>query len=236
MDAIVANACADGAVYERAGFDAVLVENFGDAPFYPGRVPPETVAALAVAAGAVRRIINIPCGVNCLRNDGLAAVGIAAAAGLDFVRVNVLAGAVVADQGIVVSGAHEVLRARARLAPQCRILADVHVKHAAPIADRPVEEEARDLVERALADAVVVSGARTGSPPDVERLRSVAQSIAGTPVFAGSGLTLDNARELLQIASGAVVGTSVKRDGRTEAPVDPARAAALVAAAHSTLQ
>lgn len=226
---IIKKAIADARVYESCGFDAVIVENFGDSPFYPGRVPPETIAALTAAACALRAEIQIPLGVNCLRNDGVSAIAIAAAANLQFIRVNVLAGAAVADQGIVVSEAHEVLRARARLAPNVQIFADVHVKHAAPLAPRPVEEDAADLVERAGADALIVSGTRTGFAPDSAAIEKVVNAIGRrAPVLIGSGLTLANSGELLKVASGAIVGTSVKAGGKTTNPVDRVRAAALV--------
>lgn len=236
MERLMERAVADATEYEQAGFDAVIVENFSDAPFYPQRVPAETVAALAVACREVRRAIRLPVGVNCLRNDGLAAMAIAAAAELDFVRINVLAGAAVTDQGIVVGEAHEVARARARLRSQVLIAADVRVKHAAPLASRPIEEEVADLLERAGADMVVVSGGRTGDSPDEERLSAVARAAGTAPVWIGSGLRSDNAAQLLSVASGAIVGTSVKRGGVTTAPVDRKRVQALRHAAESAVR
>lgn len=241
MDTIVADAIRDAVEYERAGFDAVIVENFGDAPFYPGPVPPETLAALSIVANAVRSTIQIPTGVNCLRNDGLGAMAIAAAARLQFIRINVLSGAVLADQGIVISNAHDVLRARARLAPNVKILADVAVKHARPLADRPVEDEARDLVHRALADAVIVSGSHTGDAPGVDFVRRVVRAVRGAvPVLIGSGLSASNVAEFFTKdrfadglpagVAGAIVGTSVKKNAKTTEPVDRRRALELAAA------
>lgn len=232
MAEVVRRAAADARAYAAAGFDAVLVENFGDAPFFPRRVPAETVAAIAVAAAEVRGAVTLPVGVNCLRNDALAAVAIAAAAELDFFRVNVLVGAAVADQGLLEGEAHAVARDRARLRPGLAILADVQVKHAAPIAARPIGEEAADAVERGLADAIVVSGARTGAAPAPDRIAQVANAVAGrAAVLVGSGLTAANAAALLARSDGAIVGSSVKRGGDVAAPVDPARARALVRAA-----
>lgn len=232
MGAIVARAVADAEIYESSGFSAVIVENFGDAPFHPGAVPAETVAALAVAARAVKSAISIPCGVNCLRNDGRAAVAIAAAAELDFLRVNVYVGAAVSDQGILEGEAHAIARDRARLDPRVKIFADVHVKHAAPLVWRSPEDEAREAVDRGLADGIVVSGSRTGIAPEWERIERIVAALGGrAPVIIGSGLDARNARSLLRFAAGAIVGTSVKRGGVTTNPVDPARARALVKAA-----
>ena len=91
--AVVDQARAEAQALVESGFDGLLVENFNDVPFYPERVPAETVAAMAVAVREVRAVVPVPVGVNVLRNDGAAALAIAVATGAAFVRVNVLMGA-----------------------------------------------------------------------------------------------------------------------------------------------
>jgi len=233
VPAFVARAVADAVAYAEAGFSAVSVENYGDSPFFKDSVPPETIAALAAACHAVRAALpdDVAVGVNVLRNDGRAAIAIAAACGLQFVRINVLSGAMVTDQGVIEGRGADVLRDRARLAPHVRIFADVRVKHAAPLAPRPLDEEVKDLVTRGGADAVIVTGPRTGAAADVERLREVRAAAGGTPVLVGSGTTAANVASMLALADGVIVGTSVKRGGVTTNPVDAARARAFVGAA-----
>jgi predicted TIM-barrel enzyme len=51
------------------------------------------------------------------------------------------------------------------------------------------------------------------------------------PLYIGSGADAGSAAELLQVCTGLIVGTAIKVDGITTAPVDPERARALVAAA-----
>jgi len=223
----------DAARLVEAGFDAVLVENFGDAPFFREHVPPETVAALTAACLAVGEVVagRAHLGLNVLRNDALAAVAIAASAPIDFLRVNVLAGAYATDQGVVEGRAAEVARARARLAPGVSILADVRVKHARPLVERPLADEARELVARASADAVIVSGAATGRVVDEGELAAVRAALGAHPVLVGSGACAENVAALLECADGVIVGTAIKEGGETAAPVDADRAAAFVAAA-----
>ena len=135
MAALRARTARDAEALAAAGFDAVLVENFGDAPFFRGRVPAETVAAMAVLADEARRVSGLPLGVNVLRNDGLSALAVAAATGARFVRVNVLVGARVTDQGVIDSEAAELLRLRRALdAQRVSLVADVGGKHSAPLA------------------------------------------------------------------------------------------------------
>lgn len=223
----------DAVTLAAAGFHAVLVENFGDAPFFPERVPAETVAALTLATGAAADALSddVAIGVNVLRNDAESALAIAATTLAAFIRVNVLHGAYLTDQGIIAGRAAEVARMRARLAPHVQIFADLRVKHAQPLVARPLEEEARELVERAGADAVIVSGSATGAPVDREELAAVRAAIGEHLLLIGSGATAENIAELLQHADGAIVGTALKRGGDVRMPVDPARAAAFVAAA-----
>ena len=159
----------DGETLVEAGVDGLMLENFHDTPFYPGRVPRETIAEMTALAVAVRSRFGVPLGINMLRNDGRAGLAVAAAAGAQFIRVNVLCGARLTDQGVVHGIAHDLLRDRVRLgAESIKILADVDVKHSVPIAPRPLEEEIDDVVHRGKADALVVSGAATGRPTHLE--------------------------------------------------------------------
>ena len=109
-----------------------MMENFGDVPFFPGRVPASVVAQMTAMACAVRDEVKLPLGINVLRNDGVSALAVAQAAGASFIRVNVLCGARVADQGLIQGIAHDLLRERAALgAAEIKIFADVDVKHSA---------------------------------------------------------------------------------------------------------
>ncbi|MDJ0521080.1 MAG: BtpA/SgcQ family protein [Planctomycetota bacterium] len=222
----------DAAALVEAGFGAVLVENFGDKPFFAGRVPPETVAAVTHAAARVRERLpaGTALGINVLRNDAEAALAVAAAVGADFIRVNVLAGAAVTDQGVIEGRAADVVRMRARLAPSVRIFADLRVKHARPLVERSLAGEARELVERAGADAVIVSGSATGRPVDMGKLAAVRSAVGSHPVLVGSGATVESMGDLLEHADGVIVGTAIKAGGVTTAPVDVERARAFVMA------
>jgi membrane complex biogenesis BtpA family protein len=229
MRAVLDRAVADAATLAEAGFDGLLVENFGDAPFHPGTVPPETTAALAVAVAAVRRMVGLPVGVNALRNDARAALAVSAATGAVFIRVNVHTGALLTDQGWIEGRAHDTLRERARLGLECAILADVLVKHATPPAGTDIASVARDTWNRGLADALVVSGPETGSATPLDRVHAVRDAVPEASIWIGSGLNPANAAALLAVADGGIVGSAVQREGRAGAGVDPERARRLVA-------
>jgi len=214
------------------GIQGLMVENFGDTPFFPAHVPAATIAQMTWLLAEIKRLAgNVPCGVNVLRNDGLAALAVAAAAGGEFIRVNILSGARVTDQGIVQGNAHELLRERRRLnAEQIQIWADVEVKHSAPVAPRPLADEVADLVHRAHADALIVTGRSTGAAIELSDLKEAKSAAEGKPVIVGSGVTAATVGSLRRIASGAIVGSALKVGGRATNRVDTARVRELMQA------
>ncbi len=227
---VINRAVSDAAALTEGGCDGIMIENYGDTPFYPHRVPAITIAALTRLAAEVRRATPLPLGINMLRNDGQSALAVAVAVGAQFIRVNVLCGARVTDQGIVTGIAHDLLRERVQLnAQHIRILADVDVKHSAPLGVRSLVDETHDLVERGGADAVIVSGAATGEPTSLADLQTVQSAAGNTPIFIGSGATIDTVTALKPFCHGFIVGTHFKRDGivdaaRVRAFVDAVRA------------
>jgi membrane complex biogenesis BtpA family protein len=227
MGATIAQAIADAQALEAGGADAVMVENFFDAPFAKTAVPPHTIAAMTRAVRAVRETVGVPVGVNVLRNDSCAALAIAHVCGAQFIRINVYVGAAVTDQGIIEGTARQAVLYRRELGADVALWADVFVKHAAQLGTISLEEAARDAVLRGLADALIVSGAATGSATDPEDARRVRAVVPDTPVLIGSGFDVRTAPGLLVHADGAIVGTSLKRNGVVAEPVEAARVCAL---------
>lgn len=230
-------AAKDARVLADAGFDLAMIENFGDAPFFAGEVPPVTVSAMTACALAVREACpGIAVGINVLRNDARAALAVAAVVGAACIRVNVLSGARVTDQGIIEGRAAETLRMRRALgAATVAIWADVNVKHSAPLAARDVGLEAEDLVKRALADAVLVTGSGTGKGVDEGELRRVRDAVrsgegASPLVLVASGATPESLPGIAPICDGVIVGSALRADGVAGGPIDPRRAEAFAVA------
>jgi len=231
MEEIIDRAIGEARTLRDAGFDALIVENFGDVPFSAANVPPASIAGMALAADRVRREVSLPIGVNALRNDALAALGIAAATGASFIRVNVHTGVYATDQGVLEGRAHETLEYRKLLGKRIAILADVNVKHAVPLSEADPGRAARDTAYRGLADGLIVTGAATGEAADFEVIRRVREAVPDRRVFVGSGATVQTVAELLRMASGVIVGTGIKVGGRTANPVDAGLAREFVRAA-----
>jgi membrane complex biogenesis BtpA family protein len=229
-DVVRSAALRDAEVLAEGGVQGILVENYGDSPFFPDRVPAYVVAEMTALASEIGRATGLPLGINVLRNDGSAAVAVAHAAGARFVRINVFCGVRATDQGLISGKAHEVLRERSLLgAESIRILADVDVKHSRPVGELDLGDEVRDCLERGGADGVIVSGSRTGSPVDLDRVRLAKECARGAPVWIGSGVSPQNVEQILVEADGLIVGTAFKVDGVTSNPVDPERVRSLIA-------
>ena len=240
LSAVEKVAVDDALALQAAGFNAIMIENFGDTPFFPDRVPAHTVASMTRIAHSISLALEqesgtSKIGINVLRNDALSALSIAKAVDATFIRVNILMGAMVTDQGIIEGKAHEVIRTRNQLNPGCEVWADLRVKHAASLAPRELSDEAKDLWKRSGADAIIVSGARTGAPLDLTELRTIKQAIPESRVIAGSGVTPEQLEELVPLLDGIIVGSWIKKEGLANNPVDLNRAKSFIKAVQDEL-
>ena len=233
MRDVIESACEDASALAAAGFDALILENFGDAPFHREFAGRGAVAGLAAVGARVAELVQIPLGINVLRNDALSAVAVAAAVGARFIRVNVHVGAAVCDQGVVQGSAMATMMAVRDMAPELRVLADVHVKHASPLGGRGIGEEAADAVERALASAVIVTGASTGADTPLDDVAAVREAVPGTEVLVGSGVRKETVASALEMAEGVIVGSSLMEGGLSGNRIDATRARELVQAART---
>lgn len=215
LDQVITRALEDALELREGGAHGIMLENYGDRPFPPEECDPATTAAMAIVAREVAREIGLPTGVNLLRNCALQALAVAHTAGALFIRVNAYSQAIVTDQGLIQPVAHRLQAYRRYLgAHDILVLADVNVKHAAPLSPRSLGEVVEETLERGGADAVIITGSKTGSPPSVEELREAKDAAGDRPVLVGSGLTPENAPRLMRLADGAIVGTYFKEGGR----------------------
>jgi membrane complex biogenesis BtpA family protein len=228
MDGVVQHALSDATALKHGGVDGIMVENFWDTPFTRGRVEAVTVAAMTRCVQEIQRIIDVPVGVNVLRNDGLSALSIAQVTGAGFIRVNVLSSAMVTDQGVIQGCAYELSRLRAQLKSDVMVLADIMVKHAYPLGSMDLVSVARDTALRSGAHALIVSGSETGAALDPGDLLMVREALPDFPLASGSGVTLENVSQLLPSLDLLIVGTWFKKDGNVKGPVDAGRVSRLV--------
>ena len=232
VDAIADAARRDAEALLLGGVDGLIVENMWDTPYRAGpKLAPESIAAHAVVARAIRAMTELPMGINVVHNGGTALLGIALAAGAEFMRVCMFTGAGVWDAGEWDEGcAADLMRRRAELGAQgIRVFADVDKKHSVrfPGIDLRTHVEWTRFFG---ADALIVSGRMTGDAPDLGKVRE-ARALAGeTPLLIGSGATAENVAAFVDVADGVIVGSYLKAEGRCENAVDVERVRRFVGA------
>lgn len=227
---VLDGALTDAERLAEGGFDGLIVENYGDVPFFPREVPSITIAHMTAIAAKVRERFDLPLGINVLRNDGSAALAVAHAAGASFVRVNVLTGVRIADQGLIEGIAHDLARNRRSWgADRIAILADVDVKHSQPLGTLDLEGEVKDTLERGAADAIIISGRGTGEETDLDHIRRAKRAAGTRKVLVGSGVGRESVARYLAEADGVILGTAIKQGGEVTRPVDPERVRDLMA-------
>jgi membrane complex biogenesis BtpA family protein len=231
LNAVIERAEQEATAIAAGGAHGILIENFFDAPFAKDRVDPAVVSAMSLIVHRIKHLITLPIGVNVLRNDARSAMAIASCVEAQFIRVNVLTGVMATDQGIIEGNAYELLRYRRELGSEVKIFADVLVKHARPLGTPNLTVAVQDTIDRGLADAVILSGWATGSPPSLEDLELAKAAAQGssdpasrdTPIFIGSGANWDNIGTLIRAADGVIVSSSLKRHGQRDQCIDPVR-------------
>jgi membrane complex biogenesis BtpA family protein len=223
MKAIVEHALQDALALERGGVDGLIVENIFNRPRQK-TVGPETVAPMTLVMKEVVNAVDIPVGIKVLFNDVKAELAIVNCTGAHFVRVSVYTDAVVAMAGIIEGCAYDAVSYRRLIgADHVKILADVHIKHSAPLAYRPIEHSAYDAATSGMADGLVVSGQRTGLAANMDDIIAVKETVPDKLLLVGSGTTADNVEGILEHADGAIVGTYFKVGGVIENAVDEDR-------------
>ncbi len=206
---------------QAGGVDAIMFGNENDRP-YVFAAPPEAIAAMAALITAVKPQLGVPFGVDYLW-DPMASVAIGAATGASFVR-EIFTGVFASDMGLWQPDCAAASRLRQRLGrSDMKLLFNINAEFAHPLDARPIALRARSAAFSSLADAILVSGPITGQPAEQSDLRAVSASIEGVPVFANTGVTVDNVAEVLALADGVIIGTHFKVDGNTWNPVDGTR-------------
>jgi len=235
LKAVVDRAEQEATALASGGVNGIIVENFFDAPFPKDCVDPAVVSAMTLVVNRLMHLVTLPVGINVLRNDARSALAIATCTNAHFIRVNVLTGVMVTDQGVIEGQAHDLMRYRRELGSEVKILADVLVKHARPLGSPNLTTAVQETIERGLADGVILSGWATGSPPSLEDLELATAAAKGTPVFIGSGANWENIPQLIQAVDGVIVSSALKRKGQIQQPIDPIRVSQFVEAMRRSL-
>jgi hypothetical protein len=221
MGRLIDGVLADIEQLQAGGVDAIMFGNENDRP-YVLEAPREGIAAMTAIVAAAKPSLRVPFGVDYLW-DPKASIAIAAATGAQLVR-EIFTGVFASDMGLWQPDCAGAVRLRRALGREdLKLLFNINAEFAHSLDARPIELRARSAVFSSLADAILVSGPITGQPVDSSDLRKVRAAVGEVPVFANTGVNLDNVADILAVADGAIVGTHFKVDGNTWNAVDGAR-------------
>lgn len=225
IDRIVDALGTDLAALQDAGVDGVLFCNEHDIP-YSLRVGEEASTAMAAAIGQLRRDIRVPFGVDLLW-DARAAIAVGRATGAAFVR-EVFTGVFESDMGLFAPDLGGLAAYRHAIgADDLAFFTNITPESSRSVSGRPVADRARGAAYSRV-DALLISGPRAGASVEMADLEEAKAARTGLPVIANTGVTHDNVTDILRVADGLIVGTSLKVDGSTWQPVDRARAERMV--------
>jgi membrane complex biogenesis BtpA family protein len=213
---------ADLLALQDAGFDAVMFGNENDRP-YEFSVDVASTATMATIIGQLKSEITVPFGVNVLW-DPMASVALAAATGAHFIR-EIFTGTYASDMGPWTPNAGEAMRYRNRLGrSDLAMLYNISAEFAHSLDQRSLPDRARSAVFSSVPDAILVSGQITGEAAAMSDLQAVKDALPDTAVLANTGVKHDTIADVLSIADGCIVGSSLKVDGDTWNAIDPERA------------
>lgn len=219
---LVEGVLADTDKLQAAGVDAIMFGNENDRPYvFSART--ESIAGMTAVIEGVKPSLKVPFGVNFLW-DPKASVAIGAITGAQFVR-EIFTGVFASDMGIWepdCAGAFELRRNLGR--GDMKMLFNINAEFAHSLDARPIELRAKSAVFSSLADAILISGPLTGQPVEQSSLIKVREAVRNVPVFANTGVNIDNVTNILSYTDGVIIGTHFKVDGNTWNQVDGDRA------------
>lgn len=219
---LYAAARADLLALQAAGFDAVMFGNENDRP-YELQVDTASTATMAALIGQLKPEISVPFGVNVLW-DPMSSIALGAATGAAFVR-EIFTGSYASDMGPWTPDAGKAMRYRNRLGrSDMAMLYNVSAEFAHSLDQRPLADRARSAVFSSIPDAVLVSGQITGEAAALSDLEAVKAVLPDIAVMANTGVKHETVADVLSIADGCIVGSSLKVDGDTWKAIDPDRA------------
>lgn len=210
---------------QNGGIDGIMFCNENDRP-YTLKADPSTVASMAYVIGKIKNSIKVPFGIDVLW-DPFAALAIAKSTGALFIR-EIVTGVYASDMGFWNTNIGELYRYKKLIdAQNVLVFFNISAEFAYNVDRRPLEEIAKSVSFSSLADVILVSGPMTGMPPSSDTLKHVKENVK-EPVFVNTGVNVNNVSELLSIANGAIVGTSLKKDGITWNKIDEKKVKELV--------
>jgi uncharacterized protein len=209
---VIARAEQEAAALATGSIDGILVENTCDAPYASGRMDMAGAVAMGLIIRRIMHFTHLPIGVNVLRNDPETALAIAMNVGAKFIRVSLLTGAALCEEGLISGKYAELATYKQRLhAHGISVFADISLEKTVPLTGGhssalTLKSLARQALDPGAADGIILTDSRL-TPTEI---REVAQHV-DAPVFYDYSYPLSQVGEYLEASSGLVVSSVIKK-------------------------
>ena len=211
---------------EKGGIKEAIVENMFDSPLSTVIIM-EQIISFVYIFSRLKEYANISLGVNIQYADDDLEMKVATLCGADFIRVEAFIEDRVGSFGRLHPSANIIMKAKKELKSNVIIYTDINVKHTIGIVDYDIRECIHEAI-RFGSNGIILTGIGTGKAPTVEDAAEWEKYCNNTKLFIGSGIEKGNIKDFLQFADGVIVGSSIKKEGNIENPIDYSRVKELI--------
>lgn len=230
FEPVMSRAEQEATALASGGVDGIILENTYDTPHRLERIDTAAAIAMAMIARRVSKFTPLPLGISVLRNDPVSAFAVAMNVSASFIRVPVLAGSVITENGLTEGRVQELAEYKQRLKPleSPRIFADVSLNHLVPgrilsLISGPqrggdkgfnpadflishLKQVATTVEQYDMAHALVLNG-REVTPPILQALKAS----VSIPIFVEDPGPPDALAAYYEISDGILLSNSVKK-------------------------
>lgn len=120
----------EATAFATAGVNGLIIENAHDAPYTQERLDTAGAIAMALLVNRLQQFTGLPVGLSVLRNDPETALAIAVNTRVSFIRLSLLTGALLTEDGVFNSRFHQLMQYKNRLkADLPPLLVDIGTRH-----------------------------------------------------------------------------------------------------------
>lgn len=214
---VVEKAIKELKIYQNNGVDAVIIENWQDESL-GAYISLEDKKFMLEVSEEIAANAKIPIGINVLPNDFKSAFEIAKKVGAAFIQLDVFIDHVLTEYTYSKVEPFEIKLnivefhkfRKENNFENIAYIVSVHPKHYKLLNKNDIVDSAIKS-EKEGAFAICVTGNLTGNSPNIKDLIDV-KTNTHIPTIISSGLNEKNAKQLLKIGDGAIVGTAFKDD------------------------
>jgi len=219
VESIILSAIQDASTLAASHIDAMLFCNEYDKP-YTKKAEPHIVAFMTKIVEHTIGEVNLPFGID-VQWDPFASLAIAKATQASFIR-GLMAGTFCGDLGSYSIDSFALLDYRKKIgAENIKLFTNLSPEFSYSLDQRSLPLRATTAFKSSLVDAVCVSGVMAGKAESLSTIKEIKDTVGDSPIFVNTGVTKENIYQILKIADGCFVASSIKSFFNGANRIDP---------------